>query len=175
VMLHEGVYLIYYIVADKESYCSVALATTTDWKSFTDHGCVFRSAVMLRGTMGIESPCIVLRDDLWHLFVTYGPGLWHAVSRSPVSFTTGRKGEWNVGVGFYYMGPFHATEIIEDQNGKWWLTTDRKEETRRLNRLSGRLCYRGSYEDEKTLEEGMYLSEIQWQGDQPILCKPVLG
>ena len=59
------------------------------------------------------------------------------------------------------MGPFHATELV--QNGsKWWLTTDRKEETRRLNREPGRLCPRGSYADEKTLEEGIYLAAVKW-------------
>ncbi len=172
IMYHMGAYLIYYIVMDKNGYCSVALSTTTDWKNFTDHGSVFRSAVMLRGTMGIESPCIVLRDRMWHLFITYGPGLWHAVSPCPTSFVMPRCGpEWNVGIGFYHMGPFHATEIVE-HGRDWWLTTDRKEETRRLNRVAGRLCYRGTYEDEKTLEEGIYLSHIRWEGDQPILEKP---
>ena len=71
----------------------------------------------------------------------------------------------------YARGGSTATEVLED-HGAWYLTTDRKEETRRLNRVAGRLCYRGSYEDEKTLEEGIYLSEIEWHGDQPILVKP---
>jgi len=70
------------------------------------------------------------------------------------------------------MGHFHATEILQDNDGLWWMTTDHKEEARRLNRLAGRLCYRGSYEDEKVLEEGIYLSRIRWDGDQPILEKP---
>ena len=173
VMLVDGVYLIYYIVMDKQNYCCVALATTTDWKVFTDEGCVFRSAPMLRGTMGMESPCVVQRNGLWHLFFTYGPGLWHAVSMSPAGFVANRKNAWDVGTGFYYMGPFHATEIIQGPDGDWWMTTDRKEETRRLNRQAGRLCYRGSYEDDKTLEEGLYLSHIRWEGDQPIMEKPI--
>ena len=33
------------------------------------------------------------------------------------------------------------------------------------------LCYRGSYADEKTLEDGLYLAEIVWKGDQPLLRK----
>jgi len=173
IMWYQGVYLIYYIVMDRDGYCSVALATTEDWKRFTDCGAVFKAAVMMRGTMGIESPCVVWRNGMWHLFITYGPGLWHAVSPSPAGFVAPRIGSgWNVGTGFYFMGPFHATEIIE-HNGDWWLTTDRKEETRRLNRAAGRLCYRGSYADEKTLEEGIYLSHLRWQGDQPILEMPV--
>lgn len=171
VMLVDGVYLVYYITMDQEGYCCVALLSTTDWRCFSDEGCVFRSAPMLRGTMGIESPCVILRNGLWHLFITYGPGLWHSVSQNPKKFIYKRKGEWNVGTGFYYMGPFHATEIIE-YKGDWWMTTDRKEETRRLNRINGILRYRGSYEDEKTLEEGIYLSSIIWDGDQPILNKP---
>ena len=167
----DGAYLIYYIVMDKQGYCSVALATTTDWRTFSDEGCIFRSAPMLRGTMGIESPCVVHREGIWHLFFTYGPGLWHSVSPSPGTFVMPRGGAWNMGTGLYYMGPFHATEILEYED-EWWLTTDRKEETRRLNRQAGRLCYRGTYEDEKTLEEGLYLSHIRWEGDQPILEKP---
>jgi hypothetical protein len=171
VMLVDGVYLIYYIVMDPNGYCCVALATTTDWRTFEDEGMVFHSAPMLRGTMGIESPGIVQREGIWHLFFTYGPGLWHAISPDPKQFVAGREGAWNVGTGFYFMGPFHATEVVE-YDGEWWLTTDRKEETRRLNRLAGRLCYRGSYEDEKTLEEGLYLARVRWDGDQPILEKP---
>ncbi|NLX06374.1 MAG: hypothetical protein GXY33_14645 [Phycisphaerae bacterium] len=173
VMLIDGVYLIYYIVMDQDGYCCVALASTTDWKRFDDEGCVFRSAPMLRGTMGIESPAVILRDGVWHLFFTYGPGLWHSISRTPTAFVACRgKSAWFVGRGLYCMGPFHATEIIQDQDGQWWLTTDRKEETRRLNRQAGRLCYRGTFGDEKTLEEGIYLSRIRWHGDQPILEKP---
>ena len=131
----------------------MTLATTNDWEHFEDEGAVFQSAPMLRGTMGIESPAVVQRDGLWHLFFTYGPGLWHSVSPTPRTFVASRASAWDVGTGFYYMGPFHATEVLEDR-GKWYLTTDRKEETRRLNRAQGRLCYRGSYEDEKTLGKG---------------------
>jgi hypothetical protein len=171
VMLVDGVYLIYYIIMDQRGYCTVTLASTRDWEHFDDEGAVFQSAPMLRGTMGIESPTVVRRDGLWHLFFTYGPGLWHSVSPTPRSFVASRATTWDVGTGYYFMGPFHATEVLEDR-GKWYLTTDRKEETRRLNRVAGRLCYRGSYEDEKTLEEGIYLSEIVWKGDQPVLQTP---
>ena len=159
--LHDGVWLLYYITMDREGYCCVALMSTTDWRSFEDHGCVFRSAPMLRGTMGIESVAVVPRDGMWHRFFTCGPGLWHAVNPTPMKFVHSRGETFNVGTGLYCLRPFHATEVIEDRDGHWWLTTDRKEETRRLNRASGRLCYRGSYADEKTLEEGLYLSRIQ--------------
>ena len=161
VMKIDGVYLIYYITLDAEGYCAVALTTTTDWKAFSDEGCVMRVPVALRGTMGTESPAVIERDGLWHLFVTYGPGLWHAVSATPMKFAAG----------LYYVGPFHATEIVQDQ-GDWWLTTDRKEESRRQNRAAGRLAFRGTYEDEKAVEEGLYLSRIRWCGDQPVLEKP---
>lgn len=169
---HDGVWLLYYITMDREGYCCVALKSTTDWRSFEDHGCVFRSAPMLRGTMGIESVAVVQRNGMWHMFFTYGPGLWHAVSPTPMRFVRSRGTAFNVGTGFYFMGPFHATEVIEDHDGQWWITTDRKEETRRLNRAARRLCYRGTYEDEKTLEEGLYLSRLHWENDQPILEMP---
>lgn len=169
---HEGVFLLYYITANKNGYCCVALNSTSDWVEFQDHGCVFESAPMLRGTMGIESVSVFPRNHIWHMFFTYGPGLWHAVSPTPMQFVHSRGSSYNVGTGFYCLGPFHATEIIEEASGKWWLTTDRKEETRRLNRQAGRLCYRGSYADEKTLEEGLYLSSVRWDGDQPLLERP---
>jgi hypothetical protein len=172
VMEHEGVFLLYYITSDENGYCIVALKSTTDWKTFEDHGPVFQAAPMLRGTMGIESPAVVHRDGLWHLFFTYGIGLWHAVSPSPTQFVHSRGSSFNVGTGYYLMGPLHATEVLQDPDGEWWITTDRKEETRHLNRVAGRLCYRGSYKDEKTLEEGMYLSRIRWDGDFPVLEKP---
>jgi hypothetical protein len=127
---------------------------------------------MLRGTMGIESPAVVQREGLWHLFFTHGPGLWHCVSPTPMQFVHSRGTTFNVGTGCYLIGPFHACEIVRDTVGEWWLTTDRKEETRRLNREAGRLCYRGTYADEKTLEEGLYLSRIAWDGDQPRLVCP---
>jgi len=167
----DGVYLIYTQVMDRDGYCAVALTTTTDWMSFGDEGCVLRSAPMLRGTLGIESACVVRRDGMWHLFFTYGPGMWQAVSPSPRRFTWSREQLWHYGGGFYYMGPFHATEVVH-HDGQWWLTTTRKEEIRRLNRVAGRLCFRGTYEDEKSLEEGLFLSRIRWEGDQPILEKP---
>lgn len=172
VMCLDGVYLIYYVVMDTEGYCSVALTTTTDWNEFSDAGCVFRSAPMLRGTLGIESPCVVHREGIWHLFFTQGQGMWHAVSSSPTSFVARRDSAMNVGRGVYFVGHFHATEIVCAPDGAWWLTTDRKEQARLLNRRAGRLCYRGTYEDEKVLEEGLYLSRIDWRGDQPVLEKP---
>ena len=166
-------FLLYYITSDPEGYCCIALRSTLDWRTFDEHGVVFRSAPMMRGTLGIESPMVIHRDGLWHLFFTYGIGLWHAISPNPRKFVQGRRHSFNVGSGLYLMGPFHATEIVQDPNGEMWLTTDRKEETRHLNRVAGRLCYRGSYEDEKTLEEGLYISHIRWEGDQPILEEPV--
>ena len=96
----------------------------------------------------------------------------HAVSLTPTQFVHDRDRSFNVGTGFYLMGSFHATEVVHASDRNWWLMTDRKEETRRQNREAGRLCYRGSYADEKTLEEGLYLSRIQWKGDQAILVRP---
>ena len=171
VMCVDGVYLIYYITRGTDGYPCVALASTRDWKSSVDEGPVFSAVPNLRGTMGLESPCVVERNGLWHLFITYGPGLWHAISNSPRSFGLPAEGLPVGDIGMYFMGHFHATEIVE-HDGRWWMTTDRKEETRRLNRQAGRLCYRGTYADDRTLEEGLYLSQLHWQGDQPILEQP---
>lgn len=158
---HRGVWLIYTITAEDADTICMALASTVDWNTFADHGCVFRACPMLRGTRGLESPAVILRDGMWHLFITWGFGVWHAVGRSPCSFS-----------GIYYLGPFHAAEVIEDPSGEWWFTTDRKEEWRRRNRVEGKRCFRGSYEDDRVLYEGLYLSRIHWEADQPILGKP---
>lgn len=171
VMLHKGVYLIYLVAWDRVGRPCIGLIATADWEKYTDLGPVFSMTPALRGTFGLESPQVVLRDGMWHLFFTQGPGLYHAVSPSPMGFQQGDAvSAARVARGAYHMGHFHATEFVE-HNGNWWMTTDRKEETRRLNRLAGRMCYRGSYEDEKTLEEGLYLSKVVWDGDRPTLHK----
>lgn len=171
-MFHRGVYLIYVVAWDSLGHPCVALITTRDWRTFEDYGPVFRMTPAMRGTFGIESPCIVQRNGMWHLFFTHGPGLWHAVSPSPTGFLEGSNGSsTRVARGAYFMGPFHATEIVQDGDD-WWLTTDRKEQTRQLNRRAGRMRYRGTYEDEKTLEEGLYVSRLTWDGDRPVLEKP---
>ncbi len=158
---HQGVWLIYTITAENVDAPCMGLHSTVDWKTFTDHGCVFRTNPMLRGTRGLESPTVFQRDGVWHLFVTSGPGVWHGIGPSPGSFS-----------GVYFLGHFHATEVVEDPAGDWWFTTDRKEESRRRNRIAGNPCFRGTYEDDKVLYEGLYLSHIRWEGDQPILGKP---
>lgn len=174
VMPWRGAFLIYVVCWETSGHPCVALFSTRDWVKFHDHGPIFRMTPALRGTFGIESPQVLCRDGLWHLFFTHGPGLWHAVAPSPTGFLEGNSGKaTRVSRGAYLHSPFHATEMLQGKDGRWWLTTDRKEQTRRLNRGSGRMCYRGSYEDEKTLEEGLYVSEVTWEGDYPRLRKPV--
>ena len=173
VMEWNGVYLVYAVAWTKNGQVGVCLFTTEDWVTFHDHGMVFTTSPALRGTFGLESPQVIHRNGMWHLLYTCGPGLWHAVSPSPTGFQA-EEAESNarkVMRGPYLMGSFHATELIRDGDD-WWLTTDRKEETRRLNREAGRMCPRSSYEDEKTLEEGLYVAHVTWDGDRPVLGKP---
>lgn len=173
IMEWNGVYLIYAVAWTRNGQVGLCLHTTDDWQTFHDQGMVFANPPAMRGTFGLESPQVVHRDGLWHLFYTQGPGLWHAVSPSPTAFQA-RENESNhrkVMRGPYLVGPFHATELLQ-HGDDWWLTTDRKEETRRLNREAGRMCPRSSYEDEKTLEEGLYVAAVRWDGDRPVLAKP---
>ena len=58
---------------------------------------------------------------------------------------------------------------------QWYMIGTRKEEQRRLNRLAGRLKFRGSKADGSALLDGMFLCEVHWRGDQPILKKPAPG
>jgi hypothetical protein len=165
-----GLYLIYFKSRAAGGQVAVGLNVTRDFRTFVEMGPVFLSPPMLRGTIGLESPCVVLRDGLWHLFFTLGPGTWHAVSNRPDQFLHGDS-YWRVGTGSYLLGPFHAAEVFEHAE-KWYLSTTRKEQSRLENRRQGRLAYRGTYADEAVLEEGVYLSEIHWDGDQPVLTKP---
>ena len=173
VMEYQGVYLIYLVAWTQTGQPCIALFSTEDWEHFEDHGPVFSAAPMMRGTFGIESPQVILRDGLWHLFYTHGSGLWHAVSPSPVDFQMrGAVDSWTRPLpGAYLVGPYHATEIIQDGDD-WYMTTDRKEHQRNQNRLARRELYRGEYEDEQPLEEGMYLTRVQWDNDQPVMVKP---
>ena len=176
VMEWNGVYLIYLVAWTKNGHVGVCLYSTHDWENFHDHGMVFTTPPAMRGTFGLESPQVIHRDGLWHLFYTWGPGLFHSVSPSPTGFhaSEDESNHRKVMRGPYLIGPFHATELVTDGDNSW-LTTDRKEETRRLNREAGRMYPRGSYADEKTLEEGIYLSSVTWDGDRPVLNKPEEG
>jgi hypothetical protein len=166
----DGTYLIYFKSRKADGYVSVGLNLTKDFKTFEEFGPVLYATPGLRGTIGLESPCVICRDSMWHLFYTLGTGIWHAVSDRPTDFIQGTS-YWIVGTGAYLLGHFHATEVFRSDN-KWYLSTTRKEQSRLENRQKGQLCYRGTYEDEQVLEEGIYLSEICWDGDLPILKKP---
>ena len=77
-------YHIYYIVTAKLGYSAIALATTTDWDRFElAPEPVFLFPAGLRGTGGCESPCILERDGVFHLFFCNGPGTWHTISDRP--------------------------------------------------------------------------------------------
>ena len=172
IMQHQGVYLIYVVAWQPDGLVCVALITTTDFSDFYDHGPVFVTPPALRGTFGLESPLVVEREGLWHLLFTHETGLWHAIAPSPVDFMARGGGRASaVSRGAYRVGPFHATELVQDGD-RWLLTTDRKEHQRALNRAARTPLYRGSYEDERPLEEGIYLSEILWDADQPVPAKP---
>ena len=168
-----GLYLIFFKSRAGEGQVAVGLNATRDFRTFVELGPVFRTPPILRGTIGLESPCVVERDGMWHLFFTLGPGTWHAVSDRPTGFLQGGT-YWRVGTGSYLLGHFHAAEVF-GRDGRWFLSTTRKEQSRLENRRQGRLCYRGTYEDEIVLEEGVFLSEIEWDGDQPVLAKPDLA
>ena len=167
-----GLYLIFFKSRADSGQVAVGLNVTRDFRTFVELGPVFRSPPMLRGTIGLESPCVIERDGMWHLFFTLGTGTWHAVSDRPTGFLHSGS-YWRVGTGSYLLGHFHAGEVFSHEN-RWFLSTTRKEQSRLENRRKGQLCYRGTYEDEIVLEEGVFLSSIEWNGDQPVLAKPDL-
>src|SRR5207245_2835554 len=161
-------YLIYYCLSHSEGTSCVALLSTKDFRAFNDHGPVLKMTLQLRGTAGIESPCVVCRDGMWHLFFGLGTGVWHAVSNRPDNFM-GAQGFRTVSPGgCYLLGPYHVVEVFE-HGGRWFMTSSRKEYQRRLNREAGILKFRGSAADEASLLDGLYVCELRWKGDQPIL------
>jgi hypothetical protein len=170
----DGRYLIYYCLTHQEGTACIALLSTPDFQHFDDHGPVLKMTAQLRGTAGIESPCVVVRDGMWHLFFGFGAGCWHAVSRSPHDFMGAQHFRVASTGGCYCLGPYHVVEVFAHQ-GCWWMTSSRKEYQRYLNRKAGVLKFRGSAADEATLLEGLYLSALEWEGDQPLLRKPEPG
>ncbi len=164
VLPFDGRYLIYYVVTSRDGYCAVALASTQDFERFEcQDSPVFLFPAALRGTGGVESPCVVWREGVFHLFFCCGPGTWHTVSDNPFSF----KGT----NGLYLVGPFVAAEVFQ-WNGRWWLSSTKKEELRRRDRLKG-ISNHATVEDERRNLAGMFLAELRWEGDFPILRKPV--
>ena len=97
-----GLYLIFFKSRAGEGQVAVGLNATRDFRTFVELGPVFRTPPMLRGTIGLESPCVVERDGMWHLFFTLGPGTWHAVSDRPTGFLQGGT-YWRVGTGSYLL------------------------------------------------------------------------
>lgn len=176
----DGRYLVYYCLTHQNGAACVALLSTTDFKRFDDHGPVLMMTNQLRGTHGIESPCVIVREGMWHLFFGLGPGCWHAVSNRPDDFMgaqrfrpTEKSRTLAVSAGgCYCLGPFHAVEVFE-HGGHWWMTSTRKEYQRYLNRKAGILKFRGTAADEAAILDGLFLCEVYWDGDQPMLRKLV--
>jgi hypothetical protein len=166
----EQYYLIYYNLTLNDGATCVALLSTQDFKIFHDHGPVMKMPPQLRGTQGCESPCVIYRNGIWHLFFGSGTGMWHAVSNRPDTFMGG-QGFRTVSVGGSYMlGPYHAAVVFQ-HGDRYFLSTTRKEYQRRLNREAGVLKFRGSAADEASLLAGLFLCAVEWKGDQPILRK----
>ena len=156
-------YYIYYIVTARIGYSAIALATTTDWDHFElAPEPVFLFPAGLRGTGGCESPCVLERDGVFHLFFCNGPGTWHTISDRPDRFPGTN--------GIYLVGPFVAAEVFR-WNGRWWLSSTRKEDLRRKDRLRG-ISHHGDVDDERRNLAGMYVAEVTWDGDFPVLSRP---
>jgi len=171
VVEHEGRWLIYYNLNLAEGTSTVSLISTTDFETFEDHGVVLKFPNQFRGTQGCESPCVFLRNGVWHLMVASGDSWWHAIANRPDGFM-GAQGIQSVAAGGVYdMGSFHVGKVIE-YNGQWWMTSSYKAEHRRRCRHADRTVFRGENEDESGLCEGLFVSRIEWDDDRPVLSKP---
>ena len=157
VFLWKGTYYIYFCSTQKEGSLTVALTVTDDWEHFEHLGPVCYDVASLRGTGGVESPCVFERDGVFHLFYINGPGMWHAVSDSPT--------RWLGTAGRYLVGPFVAAEVFRWQD-RWWLSSTRKEVARIEDRRRG-ISNHGTPEDELRNLQGMFLGEVMWEGDFP--------
>ena len=182
IVKHEQRYLIYTIAEHKNGMSAAGLLSTTDFKVFHDHGPVLMMPKQMRGTTCIELPTVVYRDGIWHMFYNVGEGVWHTVSPTPESFlgvdTQDDSTSWSRRTQLtslhYFLGRFHAERVFQDPTtGAWYMIYTRKEYQRHLNRKGRVLTPRSSRADEQPLMDGLFLCEIAWEGDQPILKKPV--
>lgn len=168
---YQGRYLIYYMLTSSLPINGVGLISTADFLNFDDHGLVFIAPSQLRGTAVIESPCVVFREGIWHLFFGNGTGWWHVASDRPDNFLGKTDLQRGVLTGMYSMGHFHASRVVQTPEGKWYMYSTRKEEQRRVNRKSGISAFRGSKEDESSLLDGIFAAELVWDGDFPRLLE----
>lgn len=169
IVQYKSRFLIFYMLTSALPVNGVALLSTADFRSFEDHGLVYIAPTQLRGTAVVESPCVVYRNGLWHLFYGIGTGLWHTVSDRPDNFMGQTDLQRGIFSGAYCMGPFHDARVVQTPEGKWYMCSTRKEEQRRMHRDKGISAFRGSKEDEASLQDGIFLAEIEWEGDFPVL------
>ena len=176
---HQGIYLICPGCEHKSGLSAAGLISTKDFRLFRDHGPMLLIPMQMRGTRSMEATTLVFRDGLWHLFYNIGEGVWHTVSVTPDGFmglAPGRYESWTgrekFGSKSYMLGRFHAERVFQDPvGGKWYMIYTRKEYQRWLNREAGLLTPRGSEADERPMMDGIFLSEIAWEGDYPVLKK----
>lgn len=167
---HEGTYFVFYNVNMAEGTSTVSLISTHDFHTFKDHGPVLKFPCQLRGTQGCESPCVFIRDGIWHLMVASGDCWWHTISNRPDGFM-GAQGVQSATVrGVYDMGPFHVGKVVQHA-GRWFMTSSYKAEHRRRCRKLGKPIFRGENDDEAGLLAGLFVCEICWEGDRPVLTK----
>jgi len=169
---HQGVFFVFYNVNMAEGTSTVSLLSTRDFRSFTDHGPVLKFPCQLRGTLGCESPCVFVRNGVWHLMVASGDHWWHTISNRPDGFMAAQGVQSASACGVYDMGPFHVAKVVQ-QAGRWFMTSSFKAEHRRQCRAAGKPIFRGEKDDECGLLAGLFVSEIQWDGDRPVLSKPI--
>ena len=171
VVEHEGRWYVYYNLNLAEGTSTVSLISTSDFKSFHDHGVQIKFPNHYRGTQGCESPTVFLREGLWHLMVAAGDSWWHAISNSPEGFMRPQGIRSATAGGVYDMGPFHVAKVFVHKD-QWWMTSSYKAEHRQQSRLAGSPTFRGETGDEAGLCAGLYLTRIHWDHDRPVLCKP---
>ena len=165
----DGRYLVYYMLTLRNGGHSIALLSTENFRDFADHGPVIVLPPSLRGTMSVESPCVIQRNGVWHLFFGWGPGFWHSMSIRPDCFSEPMHMTTTSCTGVYFLGPFHAARIVQGPEGDWIMVATRKEEARRRARISGESIARGSKADEGFLRQGLFACTLRWDGDFPIL------
>lgn len=168
---HEGRFFVFYNLNLSNGVNTVSLLSTRDFHAFEDHGPVLMFPTQLRGTQGCESPTAFVRNGIWHLMVTSGDQWWHAISNRPNRFMNAQSVQTSSASGVYDMGPFHVAKVVE-HNGRWFMTSSYKAEHRRRCRTAGTPIFRGEHADESGLLAGLFISEIEWEGDRPILCQP---
>jgi hypothetical protein len=150
--LDDGGYVCYYVVRLRDTAgiparACIAAATSDDLVTWTQRGIVLTRPVSgddVNPYTHPESPCVVVRNGLYHLFWKGGSGTRWIASDDPFDFEGGEE---------KLISTSHASKVIE-WRGEWLITSCSRAVNDVMHTQSDRT-------------RGLYLAGLAWDGDRP--------